>query len=242
MRENKVVTPRIPSEGWVELLCNVVGAHRKHPPASHRQLAEYMVLSNVASRTLGDTCSSWWTLWQRGGRTGCIPVPQIVIFSTPAPEGIRKAIDFPKLFYSQATHSTKKLCVGKPEGKTAVMLEDLELNFLMILSVFLHCRDGTWRLTQPGKRTEHHSKLPTGLQQLYCAVSDSTEFTQRVWSCATMATFSVRSLHTGHHHSNISLPIPSHTTNPLSTSTARLLWTLSTVNKMVTLGLMPAHC
>lgn len=75
-----------------------------------------------------DTVAGW-------GRTGCIPVPQIVILSTPAPEGIRKAIDFPKLFYSQAAHSTKELCVGKPEGRTAVTLE-LELNFLMTLSLF----------------------------------------------------------------------------------------------------------
>lgn len=58
------------------------------------------------------------TGWCWGG-WGRIPVPQVVIFSAPAPEGIRKAIDFPKLFYSQAAHATKKLCVGKPEKDSA---------------------------------------------------------------------------------------------------------------------------
>lgn len=57
----------------------------------------------------------------------CIPVPQVVIFSAPAPEGIRKAIDFPKLFYSQAAHATKKLCVGQP-GKESRWVRELELS------------------------------------------------------------------------------------------------------------------
>lgn len=57
------------------------------------------------------SCVPFWP----AHRVTCIlyPVPQVVIFSAPAPEGIRKAIDFPKLFYSQAAHATKKLCVGK---------------------------------------------------------------------------------------------------------------------------------
>ena len=32
-------------------------------------------------------------------RTAEVPVPEVVIFSTPTPESIRKAIDFPKLFH-----------------------------------------------------------------------------------------------------------------------------------------------
>lgn len=63
------------------------------------------------------SCVPFWP----AHRVACIlyPVPQVVIFSAPAPEGIRKAIDFPKLFYSQAAHATKKLCVGKPEKDSA---------------------------------------------------------------------------------------------------------------------------
>lgn len=137
-----------------------VAGHGKHPTR----------LPLTAARVLGDMCrvsETWW--WGWGGRVGCIPVPQIVIFSTPAPEGVRKAIDFPKLFYSQAAYSTKKLCVGKPEGRRAAELEDGELNFLMNLSLF----SGTARMeprgSQPGKGTEHPSRLLTGSQQLLCS-------------------------------------------------------------------------
>lgn len=48
---------------------------------------------------------------------GCVPVPQVVIFSAPAPEGIREAIDFPELFHSQAAHTAKELCVRKSEKR-----------------------------------------------------------------------------------------------------------------------------
>ena len=32
-------------------------------------------------------------------RRRAIPVPQVVIFSTPPPERVRKAVDLPKLFH-----------------------------------------------------------------------------------------------------------------------------------------------
>lgn len=51
-----------------------------------------------------------------GGRCA-VPVPQVVVFSTPTPESIREAIDFPKLFHRQAAHSAKELGVREPKRR-----------------------------------------------------------------------------------------------------------------------------
>lgn len=145
----------------------------------------------------------------------CIPVPQVVIFSAPAPEGIRKAIDFPKLFYSQTAHSAKKLCVGKPE-KDSHQVRDIELSFLMNLSLFsCNAGDETQRITsQQGRRTEHQPRLLTGLQQAHCTTSTSTELTQ----CPTEATVTAlppwavttRPPHTQSQYDPLSISHPSH--------------------------------
>jgi hypothetical protein len=52
-----------------------------------------------------------------------IPVPKVIIFSSPSPEGIRKTIDLSKLFHSQSTYTTKKLFIGetKKESRTQLL-------------------------------------------------------------------------------------------------------------------------
>lgn len=49
-----------------------------------------------------------------------VPVPEVVIFTTPAPESIGKTIDLLELLHSQATHPAKELVVGEPEGERRV--------------------------------------------------------------------------------------------------------------------------
>lgn len=44
-----------------------------------------------------------------------IPVPEVIIFTTPAPEGIRETIDLLKLLNSQAAHPTEELVVREPK-------------------------------------------------------------------------------------------------------------------------------
>lgn len=52
-----------------------------------------------------------------------IPIPKVVIFSSPSPEGIRKTIDLSKLFHSQSTYTTKKLFIWKTKKKEYSILK-----------------------------------------------------------------------------------------------------------------------
>lgn len=46
-----------------------------------------------------------------------IPVPKVIVFSSPPPEGVRKAVDLPKLRHGQSTYTTKELFIWKTENK-----------------------------------------------------------------------------------------------------------------------------
>lgn len=48
------------------------------------------------------------------------PVPKIIIFSTPSPEGIWKTIDLLELFHCQATYTTEELIVWKAGNKRQI--------------------------------------------------------------------------------------------------------------------------
>lgn len=55
-----------------------------------------------------------------GTRAEPVPVPEVVVFTTPAPEGVGKTIDLLELLHSQATHPAEELVVGEPEGERRV--------------------------------------------------------------------------------------------------------------------------
>lgn len=42
-----------------------------------------------------------------------IPIPKVIVFPSPAPEGVRKTIDLSELFHCQSTYTTKKLFIRK---------------------------------------------------------------------------------------------------------------------------------
>lgn len=46
-----------------------------------------------------------------------VPVPKVIVFSAPPPEGVRKAVDLPKLRHGQSTHTAEKLLVWKTRNK-----------------------------------------------------------------------------------------------------------------------------
>lgn len=53
-----------------------------------------------------------------------VPVPEVIVFAAPAPEGIRETIDLLKLLNSQATHPTKELVVREPKRQREGVREE----------------------------------------------------------------------------------------------------------------------